>query len=276
VLGGIVGLARNTPDSVGDGEEWKQVICNIIEDKTNLCSLLQGKRLYCALYGMNTVTLSDRTDVLQRGSFSTIPDGSIAAASVGPPRTEPSSDEFWEPRRRKRNNSSDGEVRSLKKPAQPDPEKTPAIRNYFAPLRTAEMDIEDNSPAAEGSTPLEQQSTSPKKGRPPPIVLTSAANLISLQRNLKGLLKDNFEFRSTRNGTRVVTRDMEDYQTVRKHFDSNIITYFTFHPKSEKLIKATIRHLPSDTPTEDISNVLQDLGYSILSVRQMTSLRASE
>jgi hypothetical protein len=129
------------------------------------------------------------------------------------------------------------------------------------------MDIEENSPAAEGSTPLEQQTPPPKKGRPPPIVLTSATNLISLQRNLKGLVKDNFEFRSTRNGTRVVTREMEDYQSIRKHFDSNHLNYFTFHPKSDKPIKAVIRHLPSDTPAEDISNGLQDLGYSILSDR---------
>jgi hypothetical protein len=94
VLGDIVSLARNTPDSVGDGVEWKQVICNIIEDKNHLCSLLQGKRLYCALYGMYIVALSDLTDVFQRGSFSTIPDGSIAAAAAGPSRTEPPSDEF--------------------------------------------------------------------------------------------------------------------------------------------------------------------------------------
>jgi hypothetical protein len=139
VLGDIVSLARNTPDSVGDGEEWKQVICNIIEDKTHLCSLLQGKRLYCALYGMYTVVLSDLTDIFQRGACSTITDGSIAAAAAGPPRKEPSSDEFREQRRRKRNNSSDGEVRSLKKPAQTDPEKTQSIGNYFAQLRTAEM-----------------------------------------------------------------------------------------------------------------------------------------
>jgi hypothetical protein len=185
---------------------------------------------------MYTVALSDLTDIFQRGSCSTITDGSIAAAAAEPPRTEPSSDEFREQRRRKRNISSDGEVRSVKKPAQPEPEKTKS-RNYFAPLRTAEMDIKENSPAAERSTPLEQQTPSPKKGRPPPIVLTSPTNLISPQRNLKGLVRDNFEFRSTGNGIRVVTREMEDYQSVRKHFDSNNLNYFTFHPKSENQLR---------------------------------------
>jgi hypothetical protein len=45
-----------------------------------------------------------------------------------------------------------------------------------------------------------------KSSRPPPIVLTSASNLIQLQKQLKGVAIDTFEFRSTKNGTRVVTK----------------------------------------------------------------------
>jgi hypothetical protein len=33
-----------------------------------------------------------------------------------------------------------------------------------------------------------------KSGRPPPVVLTSTTNLIQLQKQLKGMMKDNFEF----------------------------------------------------------------------------------
>jgi hypothetical protein len=169
---------------VGDGEAWKQVICNVIEDKTQLCNLLQGKTLYCALYGIYTVALSDLTDIFQQGSQKTIPDESIATTAVaGPTRTEPSGDEFREQRRRKRNISSEGEASSSKKAPQLETQKSTTTRNYFAPLRTAEMDIEDNS-AAEGGTPSEQQAASLNKGRPPPIILTSPTNLISLQRNL--------------------------------------------------------------------------------------------
>jgi hypothetical protein len=40
---------------------------------------------------------------------------------------------------------------------------------------------------------------------------------------------------------------------------------------SEKPIKAVICHLPPDTPTEDISNSLEGLGFSVISVRQMTA-----
>jgi hypothetical protein len=52
------------------------------------------------------------------------------------------------------------------------------------------------------------------------MVVTSAVNLIQLQKQLKGVVKENFEFLSTRNGTRVITRSMTDFQSVKSHLDS--------------------------------------------------------
>jgi hypothetical protein len=43
-----------------------------------------------------------------------------------------------------------------------------------------------------------------KAGRPPPIILNSKTNLIQLQKQLKNVVKGDFEFRNTRNGTRVI------------------------------------------------------------------------
>jgi hypothetical protein len=40
-----------------------------------------------------------------------------------------------------------------------------------------------------------------KRGRPPAIILTSTTNLIQLQKQLESVVKENIEFRSTRNGT---------------------------------------------------------------------------
>lgn len=110
----------------------------------------------------------------------------------------------------------------------------------------------------------------------PPILLTTSTNLMQLQKEIKGLVKDILEFRSTRNGTRVVTPDMADYYSIRTQFDKNKLSYFTFHPKGNKPIKFLIRHLPTDTPAEGICNGLQDLGFNVLSVKQMTAFRSSE
>jgi hypothetical protein len=118
------------------------------------------------------------------------------------------------------------------------------------------------------ATPREA-ATPAKPSRPPPIVLTSAVNLTLLQKQLKDVVSENFEFRSTRNGTRFITRNMADFQSVKSHFDSQNLSYYFFFPKSKKPIKAVIRHLPLNTPAEDISDCLVSLGFDIVIVKQM-------
>jgi hypothetical protein len=63
-----------------------------------------------------------------------------------------------------------------------------------------------------------------KSGRPPPIILTSATNLIQLQKQLKGVALQTFEFRSTKNGTRVGTKDTVDCQAVKSLFEKNSLS----------------------------------------------------
>jgi hypothetical protein len=49
----------------------------------------------------------------------------------------------------------------------------------------------------------------------------------------------------------------------------NNLYYFAFSPNSEKPIKAVIHHIPP----ENISNSLEDLGFNVINVRQMTAIR---
>jgi hypothetical protein len=136
--------------------------------------------------------------------------------------------------------------------------------------------MESNADAQVETNAEEAAAPAPKKSsRPPPIVLTSAANLIQLQKQLKVVTRENFELRNTRNGTRVVTKDMVDYLAVKAYFEQHFLSYFTFYPKSEKPIKAVLRHLPSNTPAQDISDGLVDLGFDVVSVKQMSSTRRS-
>jgi hypothetical protein len=81
--------------------------------------------------------------------------------------------------------------------------------------------------------------------------------------------KQVFEFRNTKNGTRVITKDMVDFEAVKLHFESNHLSFYSFFPKSEKPIKAVIRHLPNNAPAEDIAEGLGDIGFDAVSVRQM-------
>jgi hypothetical protein len=58
----------------------------------------------------------------------------------------------------------------------------------------------------------EQQPSTRKTGRPPPIVLTSTTNLMQLQRQVKNIVTGSFEFRNTRSGTRIVTKKWQIFQ----------------------------------------------------------------
>jgi hypothetical protein len=66
-----------------------------------------------------------------------------------------------------------------------------------------------------------------------------------------------------------------DYQAVKSQFEKNSLSYFTFFPKSEKPIKAVIRYLPITTLAKDIAEGLVDIGFDIISVKQMSTARQS-
>jgi hypothetical protein len=73
----------------------------------------------------------------------------------------------------------------------------------------------------------------------------------------------------------VETREMEDYKRLKDYLERNGLNFFTFNPKSDNPLKAIIRHLPSDTPAEDISKGLKELGFGIVSVKKITTMHPS-
>jgi hypothetical protein len=75
--------------------------------------------------------------------------------------------------------------------------------------------MDTDSAGAEATT---HEETSPSKaGRLPPIISTSKTNLTHLQKQLKNVAKGEFEFRCTRNVTKVVTKAMADFEAVKFH-----------------------------------------------------------
>jgi hypothetical protein len=105
----------------------------------------------------------------------------------------------------------------------------------------------------------------------PLIVLASQVNLMQLEKHLKSALKSNFEFRNTRNSTRVVTKEVADFAAIHSHFESNNLPYFTFYPKSQKPIKAVERYLPVSTPAEEICDGWVNLGFEVISVKRKST-----
>jgi hypothetical protein len=66
---------------------------------------------------------------------------------------------------------------------------------------------------------------------------------------------------------------MTDYSAIKSFFHSEKLSFFTFFPKSVKLIKAVIRYIPSNTPAEEIYEALLEHGFRVIIVKQITSNR---
>jgi hypothetical protein len=154
VLNYIQDIANITPASVGESREWAAIVSSAEENHKSYCQALKGKSLFSALYG----TLNELKSVLK------------SSGQVGQTKQ---ADDFKEVRSRKR--PSTGEAAYIPKKVTTDP---PAVKlttkNFFALLRTAQMDTD--APVAESNT--EEAAAPSKASRPPPIVLMSTANLI--------------------------------------------------------------------------------------------------
>jgi hypothetical protein len=68
---------------------------------------------------------------------------------------------------------------------------------------------------------------------------------------------------------------MAVFSEVKSYLENDNLAYFPFYPKSQKLIKAVIHHLPFNTPAEDISDRLVSLVFDIITFKQMTASRRS-
>jgi hypothetical protein len=94
-----------------------------------------------------------------------------------------------------------------------------------------------------------------------------------MQRQLKGLLNGNFEFRSTRKKSRIVTKVMAAFQTSDLTSKAKTSHAFTFYPNSQKPMKTVIWHRPFTTLADDILDGLVDLGFDVISIKRMSDTR---
>jgi hypothetical protein len=143
VLCDLEDLASYTPLSVGQSEDWANITSSAEENRGNFCKALQGKRLFSALYGTYTVTLNELKSFLKASS-------------------QPGNG-FKEVRNRKRHSSQEA-INTPNKATLPTPSVKVATGNFFAPLRTANIDTD--SPATESSLATEETVPAKRAGCP--------------------------------------------------------------------------------------------------------------
>jgi hypothetical protein len=127
---------------------WKDLVAKAEAERVVLCKHLNGKALFTA-----TLRLYAALHRELRGTIL--------------PARQTSTEEFREQRRRKRIPSDEQAKKSkpatLTPVAKPRPQGEVKTKNFFAPLRTAEMEVEGTT-----DKPDTQKPSCGKAGRPPP------------------------------------------------------------------------------------------------------------
>jgi hypothetical protein len=193
-----------------------------LRKKTDRASAkLSVGRLFSSLYGLYTVVLQELKALLKTSN---------PADPTETPNPDPiQEDGFTEVRRRKRHSTNEAAPKTEKAAAVVEAAAvaTPqnvTTRNYFVPLRATSMDTDFSG--AEATT--HEEAVPGKTSRSPLIILISMTNLFQLQKQLRNVVQGDSEFRSTRNGTGVITKCTVDFEVVKFHFNKNNLFYYSF------------------------------------------------
>jgi hypothetical protein len=150
--------------------------------------------------------------------------------------------------------------------SQREPIQAILMENSSAFLRATILDdcaaVADSDPAApEGSKESE---------RPTPIILTSTGNSISFQEKMKPIPWQQFSLRTMgARGIHFLTHGMTFYKAMLSYLTKHNLRHFPYCKKSDKP-KAVIRVLPLYISSKDITPLLKNLGFDIMSVKQTT------
>jgi hypothetical protein len=139
--------------------------------------------------------------------------GSLQSSSKESGQQDASQAEQNKCRKRDRNSEDECCTKKLKRPPPTYQNPRPvATNNFFAPL--GDLPMENAEPSSEGNyikTP--EKNDSMGKSRPPSIVLTSEANLNSLKKERKIVVRGEF-FQNTATGTLIMTKSTGDYSAI--------------------------------------------------------------
>ena len=145
-LSDIVKIASCIPTKGGQSEEWFRIVNTAQKDRTKICEILRGKRLFSALFGVYCLTLATLKAVFQKQRV----EREKLPKQNRPYSTEASADDTDGFQEKKRN------ITGEKSPPKSKTVTSVPTRN-FTPLNSVGMDTEDRrgdeTPKGTGRSP---------------------------------------------------------------------------------------------------------------------------
>jgi hypothetical protein len=107
-------------------------------------------------------------------------------------------------------------------------------RNVFDPLRDLVTEEAPETGIHEEDSEISQRFG---KDRINSIIITTQINMLKFQGEIKSIAKGSFEFRNTKNGTRVIVREMAEYLAIKSQLEKKKILFYAFHHKTLKRLR---------------------------------------
>ncbi|PSN52861.1 hypothetical protein C0J52_14466 [Blattella germanica] len=148
----------------------------------------------------------------------------------------------------------------------PKPTTTPPSTNTVQTANKFQiLQVEDTNEEVSQTT----EDHPPVIERQPPItVITDENKTFAIIRELNKSTK-NLKISKVKDGLRIQATSPEDKDSVQNTCDRLKLETYTWAANSAKPIRAVIKRLPSDVPTEDLQEELKALNFDINSVTQM-------
>lgn len=141
------------------------------------------------------------------------------------------------------------------------------LSNRFASLSTDDVTEQmDSTPTANPTT----APTAPKVQKPPPIFIYGIKNTYGFIKSLAATVKEPPVIQQNKERIKFQLLNRADFDKIKTYCDQQQIEYATGITRGERPVKVVIRKLPLDTDISDLSAELTGLGYTPLTIRQMT------
>lgn len=154
----------------------------------------------------------------------------------------------------------------------PSMKKTASQQRYAIPTQNyydSLSDEDDNSSENGVNNESSQQQT--RRIKVPPIIVYSyIQNHVSTIKSIQTNLNEELELKFKGNRIIILTKNILDFNHVRKELDESNIQYSTKTPPNERELKLIIRNLPPNLSTQEIMDDLKSKNLPVIKVAQMT------
>lgn len=129
----------------------------------------------------------------------------------------------------------------------------------------------DSIPASSNQDELNTSTHTPKNNMPPPVFIKGVTNFSGLLNDFKIIMgPENFTCKSTLNHLKVQPNTPDAYRKLITHLKNIQAQYHTCQIQSDKPYRIVIKNIHPSTPLEEISTVIEEIGYL---VRNVTNIK---